>query len=79
MPKIREPPRLIMEHLVQRFRDGRLAVSDFDELQDWLESDPDVPNGKWYKRFKNFTLAERGELPSTFLMPGMAVVGQEVV
>jgi len=67
-----------MEHLVQRFREGRLAVSDFDELHDWIQSDPEVPVGKWYKRFKNFTLAGKGELPSTFLTCGMAVDGQEV-
>jgi len=48
------------------------------ELKHWLESDPTVPAGKWFKRFSNFTLAGKGELPSTFLTPGMAVEGEEV-
>ncbi len=54
------------------------AAANFLELKHWLESDPDVPAGKWYKRFKRFTLAGNGEMPSTFLTPGMAVDGEEV-
>jgi hypothetical protein len=67
-----------MDHLTLRFREGRISVTDFDELQDWLESDPEVPSGMWYKRFSRFTLAGEGEMPKTFLMPGMAVKGEEV-
>jgi len=43
-----------------------------------LESDPDVPQGKWFKRFKSGTLAGEGEMPSTFLSPRMAAEGEEV-
>ena len=79
MPKIKKPPpRGILDHLVQRYREGRIADSDFLELKHWLESDPEVPSGKWYKRFRSGTLAGKGELPSTFLTPGMAVEGEEV-
>jgi hypothetical protein len=46
-------------------------------LKHWLESDPN-PKGKWYKRFKTGTLAGKGEMPSTFLAPGMAAEGEEV-
>jgi hypothetical protein len=80
MPKIRKPPPAgILDHLIQRYREGRIDASDFMELKHWLESDPTVPNGKWYKRFKKFILAGKGEMPSTFLTPGMAVEGEEVV
>jgi hypothetical protein len=51
---------------------------DFVELKHWLESDPDVPSGKWYKRFRRFTLAGSGAVPSTFLTPGMSVDDEEV-
>ena len=79
MPKLRRPPpRQIMAHLALRFREGRISVADFDELHAWLESEPEVPPGMWYKRFKKFTLAGEGELPKTFLLPGMAAKGQEV-
>ena len=67
-----------MRHLVDRFRDGRLSVADFDALQDWLNSDPDVPQGEWYKRFRAFTLAGEGEVPKTFLSAKMIPRGTEV-
>jgi hypothetical protein len=78
MPKIRKPPPGILNHLIARYRDGRIASTDFLELKHWLESNPDVPRGKWFKRFRSGTLAGHGEFPSTFLAPGMAVEGEEV-
>lgn len=79
MPKIRRPPPPgVMRHLLERFRDGRIAIEDFTELKHWLESDVDVPEGMWFKRFPNFTLAGEGELPKTFLTRGMAAKGFEV-
>ncbi len=43
MPKIRKPPPpYFMEHLVKRFREGRISVADFDMLHAWLNPDPDV-------------------------------------
>jgi hypothetical protein len=67
-----------MNHLIDRFRKGRIAASDFVELKHWLESDPDVPEGLWFKRFRRFILAGEGELAKTFLEPGMAPKGVEV-
>jgi len=40
MPKIKKPPPYFMKHLVDRFREGRISVGDFDALQDWLNSIP---------------------------------------
>jgi hypothetical protein len=68
-----------MEHLVERFREGRIAVADFDALAEWLKSDPEVPHGEWYKRFRNFTLAGEGEVPKTFLTRDMIPHGVEVL
>ena len=78
MPKIRNPPPRLLDHLVKRWKDGRVSSEDFLELKHWLESDPEVPVGKWYKRFNSGILAGNGGLPSTFLSPGMAVEGEEV-
>ena len=79
MPKIRRPPPAgILDHLLERFRDGRLAVDDFTELKHWLESDVEVPDGPWFKRFAKFTLAGEGEMPKTFLTRGMIPKGKQV-
>jgi hypothetical protein len=42
-----------------------------------MESEPTVPDGDWFKRFKTGTLAGHGEQVATFLLPGMAVKGEE--
>ncbi len=67
-----------MNHLLERFRDGRVSVDDFTELKHWLESEPEVPAGLWFKRFRKFTLAGEGEFPKTFLTSGMHPKGDEV-
>jgi hypothetical protein len=60
MPKLRRPPpHGILEHLLKRFREGRISVEDFTELKHWLESDPEVSAGLWYERFKKFTKGEQ--------------------
>jgi hypothetical protein len=55
-----------------------MGVEDFTELKHWLESEPDVPAGMWFKRFRKFTLAGEGEFPKTFLTPGMTPKGKEI-
>jgi len=57
--------RCPLQRLVRRSRTAHQSHSpqrsgaDFLELK-WLESDPDVPDGKWFKRFKNGFLAGNG-------------------
>jgi hypothetical protein len=80
MPKLRKPPPAgVMDHLIDRFRQGRITADDFLELKHWLESDPEVPSGMWFKRFRRFTLAGESDLVKTFLGPGMAAKGTEVI
>jgi len=67
-----------MDHLIDRYRKGRITPDDFLDLKHWLEADPDVPAGLWYKRFRRFTLAGDGEFVKTFLDAGMAPKGEEV-
>jgi hypothetical protein len=79
MPKIkRPPPKGTMDHLLERYREGRISDSDFLDLKHWIESDPDVPEGKWFKRFKTGFLVGTGERVSSFLASGMSVEGDEV-
>ncbi len=68
-----------MKHLLERFRDGRIAVADFVELKHWLEAEVDVPDGMWFRRFRHFTLVGEGEMPKTFLTREMKPKGTEVL
>jgi hypothetical protein len=79
MPKIKKPPPpYFMKHLLERFREGRIQAADFDALQNWPDTEPEVPIGEWYKRFPTFILAGKGEVVKTFLAQGMAPHGTEV-
>jgi hypothetical protein len=44
----------------------------------WLDTEPIVPDGKWYKRFPQFTVCGEGELVKTFLLPGQVPNGVEM-
>ena len=45
----------------------------------WLDGEPEVPEGPWYKRFSSMTACSEGELIKTFLLPGQAPKGQRIL
>jgi hypothetical protein len=47
-------------------------------LAKWLDSEPEVPGGQWYKRLSGMTVCGEGEWIKTFLLPGQAAKGQRV-
>jgi hypothetical protein len=48
------------------------------ELAQWLDSEPEVPAGKWFKRFSGVIACGEGELLKTFLRVGQAASGDEL-
>jgi hypothetical protein len=81
MPKIRRArlPQGILDHLVQRADRRQIRVKQIGDLLRWLDTDPTVPEGKWFKRFEDFFVCGEGEFVKTFLLPGNSVAGEEVV
>ena len=81
MPKVRRKnlPRPLFRHLADRVREREISTDQLELLFDWLETEPDVPAGRWFKRFREVLVCGEGELIKTFLRPGQAAVGQEVV
>jgi len=80
VPKVRRqnlPPALI-QHLLDRIQSRRIPASQLEQLATWLDAEPDVPDGEWYKRFPGMTVCGEGELVKTFLLPGQAAKGQRV-
>ena len=45
----------------------------------WLETNPEVPPGDWFKRFPEMTVCGEGELIKTFLRLRQIAEGDEVV
>ena len=78
MPRIArwaELPPNVRQHLVDRMRDRAITISDLNQLRLWIESQPEVPEGEWYKDFGSFKICGEGRFPKTFLMKGQAAKG----
>ena len=80
MPRIRwtDLPPALRDHLFERAREREIAIEDLYRLKLWRESEPDAPEGAWYKDFGSFKLCGEGQHPKTFLLRGQAVRGKEI-
>jgi len=59
-------------------RERSISSDELVRLARWLDTEPEVPEGKWFKRFPDFVLCGEGEFVKTFLRPGQAPDGQEL-
>jgi hypothetical protein len=80
MPKIlrRKLPQALLAHLLVRMRQRSISPEQIVLLARWLDTEPDVPQGKWFKRFPGYVVCGAGELIKTFLLPGQAPEGKEI-
>ena len=80
MPRIQfaDLPRAVWEHLLKRVDERAISINDLLRLQAWARSQPEAPEGDWYKDFGSFKLCGQGEYPKTFLVKGMKPFGQEI-
>ena len=80
MPKVRRhslPPALF-QHLLDRIGSRRIPATQLALLAAWLETEPDVPEGQWFKEFSGMTVGGEGELIKTLLLPGQAAKGERL-
>jgi len=47
-------------------------------LSQWLDSQSEVPEGRWFKPFPGMTICGEGELILTILVPSQIATGDEV-
>ncbi|SPE48905.1 conserved hypothetical protein [Verrucomicrobia bacterium] len=80
MPKIRREklPERLLVHLLTRMRQRNISYDQLILLARWLDTEPEVPAGRWFKRFSGFTVCGDGELIKTFLLSGQAPEGHEI-
>ena len=80
MPKIRRQrlPEAVLRHLLLRMRERGVAADQIVLLARWLDTNPEVPEGKWFKKFPGAIVCGEGELVKTFLEPGQLPVGEEL-
>ena len=80
MPKVRRQnvPPALFQHLLERVRSRKIPASQLELLAKWLDGEPEVPEGLWYKRFPGMTVCGEREFIKTRLLPGQAPKGQRL-
>ena len=71
-------PPALRNHLFDRLRDRKITAEDLYELKLWRESNPEAPDGLWYKDFGSFKICGEGRYPKTFLLRGQAAKGEKL-
>ena len=69
-------PERVRQRLIERMRDRAISVSDLNQLRLWVETQPQVPEGDWYKDFGSFKICGSGSFPKTFLLRGQVTKGE---
>ena len=77
MPRVRRKdlPPALFQHLLDRIHQRKVDTRQLERLARWLDSEPEVPEGPWYKRFSGMTVCGEGDLVRTFLTPGQQPKG----
>ena len=80
MPRIKwtDLPIALRDHLLDRAKERKISVDDLFRLKEWRESNPEAPEGLWYKDFGSFKLCGKGQHPKTFLLAGQPAVGEKI-
>ena len=80
MPKIRRAniPPALFHHLLDRIQSRKIPAGQLVLLARWLDSEPEVPEGQWCKRFSGMTVCGEGELIKTFFLPGQHPKGKPI-
>jgi hypothetical protein len=80
MPRIRRQnlPPALLHHLLDRIRSREISADQLGLFADWLDTEPEVPADKWFKRFSEMIVCGEGEFVKTFLKVRQAPVGKEI-
>ena len=80
MPRIRrhDLPRDLWRHLLNRVLERSISPEQLGLLADWLSTEPDVPEGRWFKRFPGMIICGEGDLIKTFLLSEHSPSGTEI-
>jgi hypothetical protein len=46
----------VLHHLLDRLRSREISASQLGLFADWLDTQPEVPNEQWFKRFPAMTV-----------------------
>lgn len=72
-------PIAVQRHLAERLLDRKITSADLNKLRVWVDSEPDVPQGEWFRDFGSFKIVGRGSNPLSFLDSEQVAYGQEIL
>ena len=80
MPRVRrrDLPRALLNHLLDRIGERAISADQLEEFADWLDTEPEVPDGRWFRPFSGMCVCGEGELVKTFLIEGQVPTGTEI-
>jgi hypothetical protein len=71
-------PEGLKRHLQQRLLERKITFEDLDKLRIWIDSNPDLPAGPWFRDFGSFKIVGEGPNPLTFLTSEQVAFGEEI-
>ncbi len=80
MPRVRRKdfPPALFQHLLDRIQHRQIDARQLELLARWLDSEPEVPEGPWYRRLPGMIVCGEGDLVKAFLLPGQSPKGTRV-
>jgi hypothetical protein len=63
---------------MQRLLDRKITLDDLNKLQIWVESNPELPAGRWFRNFGSFKIVGEGPNPLSFLDSEQFAFGDEI-
>jgi hypothetical protein len=80
LPRVRRTaiPSALFHHLLDRIADRSIRADQLELLARWLDGEPEVPAGPWYKRFPGMIVCGEADLIKTFLRAGQSPKGPRV-
>ncbi len=80
MPQVRRKdlPPALFQHLLERIQQRQIGARQLELLARWLDTEPEVPEGTWYKRFSGLAVCGEADLVKTFLTPDQNPKGTRV-
>jgi len=77
--EIQNLPPALLDHLIDRITEREISANQRGQFTDWLVTEPEVPEGRWFKRFPEMIVCGEGALVKTFLRSGEVAAGEEVI
>jgi hypothetical protein len=71
MPKIRRQnlPPALYAHLLDRVQQRNISAQQLRLVLRWMDTQPEVPSGRWFKRFPELIVCGEAELTEHFSGP----------